>query len=66
MNNLASSLSNQAKYEEAEMLYRHALGTAERLLGEEHPTTLSVSGSLAKFLDQHERTRKPRESTEGR
>jgi hypothetical protein len=41
MNNLATVLSDQGKYEEAEEMHRQALGLRETVLGREHPDTLT-------------------------
>ena len=37
--NLASSLSDQGKYTDAERINREVLGAKRRVLGEEHPNT---------------------------
>jgi hypothetical protein len=49
-NNLASSLSDQGKYAEAERIEREVLGARRRLLGEEHPSTRTGAGNLAMSL----------------
>jgi hypothetical protein len=45
--NLASSLSSQGKHAEAERIHREVLGAKRRVLGEEHPKTLTSAGILA-------------------
>jgi Flp pilus assembly protein TadD len=41
MNNLAGVLSDQGRYEEAERMHRQALELREKVLGLEHPETLT-------------------------
>ena len=48
LNNLAMLLRNQNKLAEAEPLSRKALEASRRVLGEEHPNTLSAQKNLAK------------------
>jgi tetratricopeptide (TPR) repeat protein len=50
MNNLASVLSNQGKYEQAEEMHRQALRLRETVLGKEHPSTLTSMNNLASVL----------------
>jgi hypothetical protein len=50
MNNLALMLSSQGKYEEAEEMHRQTLGLRERVLGREHPDTLTSMDNLAEVL----------------
>ena len=45
--NLATSLSSQGKYDEAEKMQREVLAVDQRVLGAEHPDTLSTAGKLA-------------------
>ncbi len=49
-NNLADSLSGQGKYDEAEKLQREGLAVLKRVLGAEHPDTLTAAGNLAVIL----------------
>ena len=49
-NNLASSLSNQGKYADAERIQAEVLGVQKRVLGAEHPDTLTSTANLATFL----------------
>jgi hypothetical protein len=46
MNNLASVLSDQGKYEQAEEMHRQALRLRETVLGNEHPSTLTSMANL--------------------
>ncbi len=46
MNNLANLYKNQGKYEEAEPLYIQALEIVERVLGENHPNTVTIRNNL--------------------
>jgi hypothetical protein len=43
ISNLASVLQDQAKYGEAEKLYRQTLQEREEVLGKKHPDTLTVA-----------------------
>ena len=43
MDNLAVMLSSQGKYEKADAMYGQALALMERVLGKEHPDTLTSS-----------------------
>jgi hypothetical protein len=47
MNNLATVLESQGKYEEAEAIHRQTLERTEKVLGHEHPDTLTSMGNLA-------------------
>jgi tetratricopeptide (TPR) repeat protein len=47
MNNLANVYYSQAKYAQAEALFRQALETRRRVLGPEHPSTLNSIFNLA-------------------
>ena len=49
-NDLASWLSEQGKYAEAERIQRDVLAVRRRVLGEEHPWTLKNAHNLAKTL----------------
>ncbi len=46
-NNLAVLYENQEKYEEAEKLYKRALSIHEKILGENHPDTITIKENLA-------------------
>ncbi|KAF2623299.1 kinesin light chain 1 [Macroventuria anomochaeta] len=50
MNNLALVLNSQGKYDEAEAMNRQALARMEKVLGREHPNTLSSMYCLAYLL----------------
>jgi tetratricopeptide (TPR) repeat protein len=50
MNNLATVLRDQGKYEQAEEMYRHALRLRQTVLGKEHPSTLTRMSNLASVL----------------
>ena len=50
MNNLAALLDSQGKYDEAEPIYRQTLALSEKVLGKEHPNTLSSMNNLAVLL----------------
>ncbi|KAI1330264.1 Tetratricopeptide repeat-domain-containing protein [Xylariaceae sp. FL0255] len=50
MDNLASVLDSQGKYEEAEKMHRQTLGLGEKVLGREHPDTLTSMNNLALVL----------------
>jgi tetratricopeptide (TPR) repeat protein len=50
MNNLATVLRDQGKYEQAEEMYRQALRLRETILGKEHPDTLTSVDNLALLL----------------
>jgi Flp pilus assembly protein TadD len=43
-------LDNQGKYEEAEQMHRQALGLKEKVLGQQHPSTLGSMNNLAVVL----------------
>ena len=53
--NLASSLSGQGKYDEAENMQREVLAVKQRVLGAEHPDTLAAAGNLAVSLEGQEK-----------
>ena len=55
MNNLASALQAQHKYDKVETLYRKVLAIKLRVFGEENPSTLSTMHNLASFLIDQER-----------
>ena len=44
--NLAVSLSDQGKFDEAEKMQREVLAVSQRVLGAEHPDTLTAAGNL--------------------
>jgi tetratricopeptide (TPR) repeat protein len=50
MNNLAVSLSDRGKYEQAEEIHRQTLRLHEKVLGKEHPDTLPSMNNLAEVL----------------
>ena len=52
MNNLAIALWSEGHYAEAEKLYRETLDMRRRVLGPEHPDTLSSMNNLANVLDE--------------
>ncbi len=52
MNNLASVLSRQGKYDEAEEMHRQAMALKETVLGKEHPDTLTSVYCLTYLLHQ--------------
>ncbi|KAL5326329.1 hypothetical protein ACEPPN_007467 [Leptodophora sp. 'Broadleaf-Isolate-01'] len=52
MNNLAVALGRQGKHDEAEAIHQQELGLIERVLGPEHPETLTSVGNLAVVLDR--------------
>ena len=47
MSNLATSLGEQGKHEEAEPMFRNLLDVRSRVLGLEHPDTIATVRSLA-------------------
>jgi hypothetical protein len=47
MNNLVEVLRSQGNYDEAETIHRRALEVREKVLGTEHPDTLSSVYGLA-------------------
>ena len=52
MNNLASVLSDQGKYEQAEEMHQQELAISERVLGREHPGTLTSMNNLASVMSR--------------
>jgi pentatricopeptide repeat protein len=50
VNDLGSVLFRQGKYEEAEAMYQRALEAREKVLGQEHPDTLTGVNSLGSVL----------------
>ena len=56
-NNLALSLSDQGKYDEAEKMERKVLAVERRVLGAEHPSTLVTAGNLASSLSEPRKVR---------
>jgi len=48
--NIAESYALLGKYREAELMYRQALDLKEKVLGEEHPSTLDSMNNLAEVL----------------
>ena len=59
-NNLADSLARQGKYDEAEKMEREVLALKQRVLGADHPDTLSTAGNLAYYLSRQENTMRRR------
>jgi hypothetical protein len=49
--NLANAFAQQGNYAEAETLYRQGLAVRRRVLGPEHPGTLTTAGNLANALN---------------
>jgi hypothetical protein len=47
MNNLALTFGNQGRWNEAEKLHVVVMETTKRVLGDEHPDTLSSIANLA-------------------
>ncbi|KAK5262848.1 hypothetical protein LTR96_011678 [Exophiala xenobiotica] len=61
MNNLATVLRDQGKYGEAEQMHGEVVKVSERVLGKEHPSTLTSMNNLAAVLSdqcQHEEAEK--------
>jgi hypothetical protein len=50
MNNLAVLLKSQGKYKAAEPLYQETLRLREKVLGKEHPDTLTSINNLTLLL----------------
>ena len=50
VSNLASVLTNQGKYEEAEAMNQRAPDGKEKVLGKKHPSTLTSVSNLALVL----------------
>ncbi|KAF2623382.1 hypothetical protein BU25DRAFT_414387 [Macroventuria anomochaeta] len=50
MKDLTSVLNRQCKYEETEAMHRQTLATREKVLGHEHPSTLTSVYCLAHLL----------------
>lgn len=55
MNNVALALGGQGEYAEAEKMHRVELGLRKKVLGKEHPHTLTSVYCLAYSLHQRER-----------
>jgi hypothetical protein len=49
MSNLAATLLDEGRFDEAEMLGRQTLDLQRRVLGPEHPKTLSTTNNLARL-----------------
>ena len=49
---MAYNLNAQGRYEEAEPLFRKSLEISQRVLGEEHPTTLAIKNGLANCVSE--------------
>jgi len=50
MSNLASTLGDQGKLDEAAAMKREVLEKRQRILGDEHPDTVSAMNNLASTL----------------
>jgi tetratricopeptide (TPR) repeat protein len=55
LNNLAALYRSQGKYEEAEPLYLQALEIAERVLGANHPNTVTFRENLKYLRTQQQK-----------
>jgi hypothetical protein len=55
MGNLASTFWNQGRWKEAEELEVQVMETRKRVLGQEHPSTLTSMNNLAWTLKSHGR-----------
>ncbi|KAJ5944580.1 hypothetical protein N7516_004748 [Penicillium verrucosum] len=51
VNNLGNILSSQGKYDEAEAIYRRDLEGSKKVLGREHPNTVTSINNLGNILD---------------
>jgi hypothetical protein len=51
INNLASVLAEEAKYEESETLYRRALSIYQKQLGKNNSLTVATQGNLDQLLN---------------
>ena len=49
LNNLAGLYKSQGRYDQAEPLYLQALEIYQQVLGDNHPTTLTVCENLAQL-----------------
>ena len=54
MNNLAALFDDQARYDEAEPLYKRALVIYEKTLGPEHPRAKLVRENLNRLREKRE------------
>ncbi|MEQ9625737.1 tetratricopeptide repeat protein [Coleofasciculus chthonoplastes] len=52
LNNLAGLYELQGRYDKAEPLYLQALDLRKRLLGDEHPNTITVRKNLQGMREQ--------------
>ena len=59
LNDLASLLHDQGKYDEAEPLLREALEGRRRQLGDEHPITLKIKQALDALLKEKQESGSP-------
>lgn len=50
LHNMANLLKEQGKLDEAEELFKRAVGARERVLGAKHPKTIKTKENLAKTL----------------
>ena len=56
---LADVTAAQGRHEEAERLHRHVLADRQRLLGSDHPDTLTSQNALEKLIVAHTDPAKP-------
>jgi hypothetical protein len=61
MGNLASTFSSQGRWKEAEELQAKGLGICSKVLGEEHPHTLTSMGNLASIFSKQGRWKEAEE-----
>ena len=52
INNLAGLYDSQGRYEQAEPLYRQALDIFEKVLGKDHPSTVTVRENYQLLLEE--------------
>ena len=52
LDNLAISINNQERYQEAEALYQQALEGRKRVLGADHPDTGNAMYNLAECIEK--------------
>ncbi len=55
LNNLAMLYQDQGKYEQAEPLLQQALAMRQRVLGEEHPQSLTLAENYSYLLEEMKR-----------
>ena len=59
LNDLASLLHDQGKYDEAELVMREALEISRRALGDEHPITMGMKRGLEEILSERDSSETP-------